>query len=76
MSAETNKHGLVDLLEIYFARGVRDHLERELRRLRRREHSTPGLGPIRRLEIGAYYERMLILNEELLKNLGDFERGA
>ena len=73
MNDEKSKEEFVDLIEIYYARSVRDQLRRELKRLRGLGRATPGLGPVRRLEIGAYYERMLITNAELLRNLGDID---
>jgi hypothetical protein len=44
---------------------------RELKRLRSDDHFLPGQDPMRRREIRAYYERMLITSIDLLEALGD-----
>ena len=65
------QHEMVDLLEIFHARSMRDHVTRELKRLRSDDHFLPGHDPMRRREIRAYYERMLITSIDLLEALGD-----
>jgi hypothetical protein len=65
-----SQHEMVDLLEIYHARNLREQLRRELRRLRL-EEGVLGLDPQRRREVYGYYESMLIATTELLYCLGD-----
>lgn len=65
------QHEMVDLLEIFHARTMRDHVTRELKRLRSDDHCLPGQDPLRRREIRAYYERLLITSIDLLEALGD-----
>ena len=65
-----HKYELVDLLEIYHARSLRNQLIRELRRLGDEEYCLPGTDLGRREEVRDYYEAMLIMNAELLHNLG------
>jgi hypothetical protein len=66
-----NDQGLVDLLEIYHARQVRDQLLEQLRRLRVHDPSNPFHDPARRDETRSYYEAMLLTVAELLGGLGD-----
>jgi hypothetical protein len=66
-----NDQGLVDLLEIYYARQVRDQLIHQLRRLRAADPSNPYQNPARRHEASSYYEAMLLTVAELLGGLGD-----
>lgn len=65
-----SQHEIVDLLEIYHARNLRNQLLREVRRLRV-EDGVLGLDPQRRREVHDYYESMLISSTELLYSLGD-----
>ncbi len=65
-----SQHQIVDLLEIYHARSLRDLLLREVRRLRI-EEGVLGLDPQRRREVHDFYESMLITSTELLYCLGD-----
>jgi len=65
------QHEMVDLLEIFHARSTRDHVLRELKRLRSDDHCLPGQDPLRRREIRDYYERMLLTSVDLLDVLGD-----
>ena len=74
MKMSPNQNEMVDLLEIYHARSVRDHLRRELSRLRSDEHCLPGHDPQRRAEIRDFYQSMLITSAGLLYNLGDQPR--
>jgi len=71
MSQPHNDQGLVDLLEIYHARQVRDQLLEQLRRLRAHDPLNPFQDEIRRRETQSYYEAMLLTVAELLSNLGD-----
>ncbi len=61
---------MVDLLEIYHARSLRNHLMRELTRLDSQD-SLPGHDPMRRAEIREFYEAMLVASGGLLYSLGD-----
>jgi hypothetical protein len=67
----SNDQGLVDLLEIYHARQVRDQLLGQLRRLRSHDPSNPYQSPARRCEARSHYEAMLLVVAELLGGLGD-----
>ncbi len=66
-----NDQGLVDLLEIYHARQVRDLLLEQLRRLRVHDPLNPFQDESRRRETRSYYEAMLLTVAELLGGLGD-----
>ncbi len=66
-----NDQRLVDLLEIYHARQVRDVLISQLRRLRAEDPLNPFLDEARRRETRNYYEAMLLTVAELLGGLGD-----
>jgi hypothetical protein len=66
-----NDQGLVDLLEIYHARQVRDQLIDQLRRLRVHDPLNPYQDAARRREASTYYEAMLLTVAELLGGLGD-----
>jgi hypothetical protein len=66
-----NDQGLVDLLEIYHARQVRDQLLAQLRRLRVHDPSNPYHSAAHRREASTYYEAMLLTVAELLGGLGD-----
>jgi hypothetical protein len=63
--------GLVDLLEIYHARQVRDQIVHQLRRLRVHDPLNPFHDEVRRREMQSYYEAMLLTVAELLGGLGD-----
>lgn len=62
---------MVDLLEIYHARSLRNHLVRALARLDSGDALPPGDDPARRAEIRQFYEAMLITSGGLLYTLGD-----
>ncbi len=66
-----NDQGLVDLLEIYHARQVRDQLLSQLRRLRAHDPLNPFQDELRRRELRGYYETMLLTVAEMLGGLGD-----
>ena len=66
-----NEQGLVDLLEIYHARQVRDQILEQLRRLRAHDPLNPFQDEARRRELRSYYEAMLLTVAELLGGLGD-----
>ncbi len=66
-----NDQGLVDLLEIYHARQVRDLILGQLRRLRVHDPLNPFQDEGRRREMQSYYEAMLLTVAELLGGLGD-----
>ncbi|MAT85154.1 MAG: hypothetical protein CMQ43_08815 [Gammaproteobacteria bacterium] len=71
MSQPHNDQGLVDLLEIYHARQLRDQLLEQLRRLRVHDPLNPFQDEARRRETCSYYESMLLTVAELLDGLGD-----
>jgi len=71
MKMSPHQYEMVDLLEIYHARSLRHHLQRELSRLSSDEHCLPGHDPRRRAEILDFYHSMLITSAGLLHNLGD-----
>jgi hypothetical protein len=66
-----NDQGLVDLLEIYHARQVRDKILHQLQRLRVNDPLNPFQDDVRRREMQSYYEAMLLTVAELLGGLGD-----
>jgi len=66
-----NDQGLVDLLEIYHARQMRDQLIAQMRRLRTVNPANPYQDPARRHEAHAHYETMVLILAELLVSLGD-----
>lgn len=66
-----NDQGLVDLLEIYHARQVRDLVLSQLRRLRVQDPLNPFQDEGRRRELQGCYEAMLLIAAELLGGLGD-----
>ena len=68
---DQNQEGVVDLLEIYHARQMRNEIMCQLRRLRRVERGNPLADYARRRETRSDYEAMLIAAGELLKSLGD-----
>jgi len=72
MSPYSNQ--LVDLLEIYHARSLRDRLRRELARLDSDDGVLPGSDPQRRAEIREFYAAMLATSHGLLFSLGDDAR--
>ena len=71
MATSQHRSGMVDLLEIYHARSLRNHLVRELARLDSEDALPPGHDPARRAEIREFYEAMLITSGGLLFTLGD-----
>ena len=71
MTTSRDQQGMVDLLEIYHARSVRNHLMRELARLDCDDCLPPGHDPARRAEIREFYEAMLITSGGLLYSIGD-----
>jgi len=74
MGTSQHRHGMVDLLEIYHARSVRNRLVRELTRLDCDDSVLPGHDPARRAEVRAFYEAMLVTSNQLLHSLGDRPR--
>lgn len=66
-----NDQGLIDLLEIYHARKLRDQILGQLRRLRVRDPFNPFQDLTRRRELTSYYESMLLTCAEMLDGLGD-----
>jgi len=69
MSPYSNQ--MVDLLEIYHARSLRDRLRRELARLDSDDGVLPGTDPQRVAEIREFYAGMLRTSNGLLFSLGD-----
>jgi hypothetical protein len=70
---EQNQQGIVDLLEIYHARQLRDEIIGQLRRLRTEKQHLPIHDGAKRREIRAYYEALLLTVAELLHQMGDDE---
>jgi hypothetical protein len=66
-----NDQGLIDLLEIYHARRMRDQLLAHVRRLQIVDPGNPYQDAALREEAHAYYEAMLLILADLLVNLGD-----
>lgn len=64
---------LVDLLEVYHAKSLQTTLLREVRRLREEEEYLPGSDRLRREEVSAFYESMLMTCTQLLQVLGDLD---
>ena len=62
---------LVDLLEIYHARHLRDDILTQLRRLRMENPLDAFHDYGRKREIRGYYEAALLTMAELLRTLGD-----
>ncbi|MEM1433760.1 MAG: hypothetical protein AAGG11_06890 [Pseudomonadota bacterium] len=71
-AAEPDAEILVDLLEIYHARQLRDEVAAQVRRLRRlhrdADASDDGASLV---ELGCYYEALQLSLEHLLLALGD-----
>ena len=72
MSPYSNQ--MIDLLEIYHARALRDRLRREIARLDSEEGVLPGTDPQRRAEVREFYAAMLATSNGLLFSLGDDAR--
>jgi len=70
---EQNQQGLVDLLEIYHARQLRDQIILQLRRLRSSTDQLPMYERARRREVRGYYEALLLTVAELQHQMGDEE---
>lgn len=70
---EQNQQGLVDLLEIYHARQLRDQIISQLRRLRASTDQVPLYEQARRREVRGYYEALLLTVAELQHQMGDEE---
>lgn len=66
-----NDQGLIDLLEIYHARKLRDDILTNLRRLRVDNPQNPFQDHTRKRDTRGYYEAMLLAAAELLRGLGD-----
>jgi hypothetical protein len=62
---------MVDLLEIFHARSLRDRLRKELRRLDSDDGMFPGTDSERRAEVRDFYATMLAMSESLLFSVGD-----
>lgn len=78
MAREYNEHaqheqGLVDILEIYHARGVQAQIVAQLRRLTAVDPELPLAHISRRREALQYYEAMLFTVDELLHRMGDHQ---
>ncbi len=70
---EQNQQGLVDLLEIYHARQLRDQIVAQLRRLRTSSDQLSLQEQSRRREVRGYYEALLLTVAELQHQMGDEE---
>ena len=64
---------LIDLLEVYHAKALQTALLRQVRRLRDEEQGLPGSDRLRREEVSAFYESMLLTSTQLLQVLGDLD---
>lgn len=64
-------HGAVDLLEIYHARQMRDQIITQLRRIRASHDELPMDHAVKKREVRAYYEALLLTVAELLHRMGD-----
>ncbi len=71
MAMSRHRNEMVDLLEIYHARSLRNHVLRELARLDSDDSVLPGHDPQHRAEIREFYQAMLITSGGLLYTLGD-----
>jgi len=65
-----NEH-VVDLLEIFHGRQLRDQIVAQLQRLTAADAGNPGVRSGPQLRASRYYEAMLITVSELLDDLGD-----
>ncbi len=70
---EQNQQGLVDLLEIYHARQLRDQIIMQLRRLRESTSHLSLHEQARRRDVRGYYEALLLTVAELQHQMGDAE---
>ena len=66
-----NQEGLVDILEIYHARQLREHILGQLRRIRGAQSNGPLLAANHSRKLRDYYESMLVTVSELLYEVGD-----
>lgn len=66
-----SKQDTIDLLEVFYARSIKKTVARQLERLRDDCNFLPEFDAQRRLEIMAYYERMLLTCTHLLHHIGD-----
>ncbi len=70
---DQNQDGLIDLLEIYHARKMRDLIIAQLRRLRASADHLSLSERVRRREVRGYYEALLLTVAELQHQMGDEE---
>lgn len=68
---EQNQQSVVDLIEIYHARQLRDEIMGQLKRIRSGQQQLPIYDSVKRREIRAYYEALLLTVAELLHHMGD-----
>lgn len=68
---EQNELGMVDLLEIYHARQLQNHILAQLRRLTSDKQHLPINDLSRRRAVLQYYEALLMTVAELLHQMGD-----
>lgn len=66
-----DEQGMVDLLEIYHARQLQNHIVQQLRRLRKDSQHLPLDDLNRKREVVRYYEALLLTVDELLHQMGD-----
>ena len=69
----TSQFQSVDLLEVYHAKALQHELLRDMRRLRNEDQLLPESERLRRKEIAALYESMLVTCNRLLEQLGEIE---
>lgn len=65
------QQGMVDLLEIYHARKLQEHILDQLRRLQSDKQQLPLVDIARKRDVVRYYEAMLLTVSELLYESGD-----
>lgn len=70
---EQFQKGMVDILEIYHARQVRDGILAQLKRLRSQHQHLPIHEVSRHKEVVRYYEALLLTVAEMLQQMGDTE---
>lgn len=68
---QDDEGGMIDLLEIYHARKIQQHIVLQLRRLRNDSQLLPLEDIARKRAVVQYYEAMLITVDELLHQIGD-----
>ena len=68
---EQHKQGLVDLMEIYHARQLRDQILTQLKRVTADNQQLALQDIGKKRELAGYYQALLITTVELLQQIGD-----